>query len=95
MYAEVNLTLKKKDSVLVVPVQAVAHHGDEVSVLIVDQQDRIAERQIQLGIESANQVEVVSGLSEGDEVVIGSRSEFRPGDRVAPKLTADNREGKF
>jgi len=40
-------------------------------------------------------VEVVSGLSEGDEVVIGSRSEFRPGDRVAPKLTADNREGKF
>jgi len=95
MYAEVNLTLKKKDSVLVVPVQAVAHHGDEVSVLIVDQQDRIAERQIQLGIESANQVEVVSGLSEGDQVVIGSRSEFRPGDRVAPKLTADNREGKF
>lgn len=95
MYAEVNLTLKKKDAVLAVPVQAVTRNGDQASILIVDPHDRIQERQIQLGLEGANQVEVVSGLSEGDRVVVGSRSEFRPGDVVAPKLMAENNEGKF
>jgi RND family efflux transporter MFP subunit len=95
MYAEVDLTLEKKDSVLTVPVQAVTRNGDEASILIVDPQDRIQERRIQLGLEEANQVEVISGLSEGDRVVVGSRSEFRPGDVVAPKLTAENNEGKF
>ena len=95
MYAEVNLTLKKKDSVLAVPVQAVTRNGDEASILIVDSHDRIQERQVQLGLEGANQVEVVSGLSEGDRVVVGSRAEFRPGDVVSPKLMAANSEGKF
>ena len=95
MYAEVNLTLKKKDSVIAVPVQAVTRNGEEASILIVDSHDRIQERQVQLGLEGANQVEVASGLSEGDRVVVGSRAEFRPGDLVAPKLMAVNSEGKF
>jgi hypothetical protein len=27
--------------------------------------------------------------------VVGSRAEFRPGDTVAPKLVAENKEEKF
>jgi RND family efflux transporter MFP subunit len=95
MYAEVKLTLAKKDNALAVPIQAVNRNGSEVTVLIVNPQDRIEERDVRLGMEGANQVEVVSGLNPKDRVVISSRSDFRPGDRVNPKVIAENKEAQF
>lgn len=95
MYAEVNLTLEKKTSVLAIPIQAVARNGDEASVLVVNPQDHIEERKVKLGLEGANQVEVLSGLFPDERVVVGSRSEFRPGDLVSPKVIANNNKGNF
>jgi RND family efflux transporter MFP subunit len=94
MYAEVNLTLARKDSVLAVPVQAVTRNGSDATVLVVNSQDRIEERKVQLGMEGANEVEIVSGLLPTERVVVGSRSEFRAGDKVAPKVVTENKEGK-
>jgi RND family efflux transporter MFP subunit len=95
MYAEVNLTLARKDSVLAVPVQAVTRNGSEATVLVVNSQDRVEERNVQLGMEGANEVEIVSGLSPSEQVVVGSRSEFRAGDKVAPKVMVESKEDKF
>ncbi len=95
MYAEVKLTLAKKDNALAVPIQAVNRNGSETTVLVVNSQDRIEERDVRLGMEGANQVEVVSGLNPKDRVVIGSRSDFRPGDRVNPKVIAENKEAQY
>jgi len=95
MYAEVNLTLSQKASVLAVPIQAVTRNGSQVSVLVVNSQDRVEERDVQLGLEGSNEVEIVSGLSSNERVVVGSRSEFRPGDLVVPKIVGDQLEGKF
>lgn len=95
MYAEVNLTLARKDGVLSVPVQAVTRNGSESTVLVVNSQDRVEERNVQLGMESANEVEIVSGLSPSELVVVGSRSEFHAGDKVAPKVMAESKEDKF
>jgi hypothetical protein len=64
-------------------------------VLVVNSQDRIEARDVSLGIEGANQVEVVSGLKPNDRVVVGSQSEFRPGDRVDPKVIAENKEAQY
>lgn len=95
MYAEVNLTLENKPSVLAIPIQAVTRNGDQDSVLIVNVQDRIEERKVKLGLEGANEIEVLSGLSPDERVVVGSRSGFRPGDLVSPKVVAENNEEKF
>lgn len=95
MYAEVDLTLSQKDSVLAVPVQAVTRKGSQASVLVVNPQGRIEEREVQMGIEGSNKVEVVSGLSPNEQVVVGSHAEFHPGDLVAPEVVADQQEGKF
>lgn len=95
MYAEVNLTLEHKNSVLAVPIQAVARSGAQASVLIVNLQNRIEERQVKLGLEGANQVEIVSGLSPEERVVVGSRADFHVGDLVTPKIIAENTEEKF
>jgi hypothetical protein len=38
-----------------------------------------------LGFEGEAYVQVLSGVAEGDRVVIGSRSQFHPGQKVQPK----------
>ena len=95
MYAEVNLTLEQRNSVLAVPIQAVARSGAQASVLIVNPQDRIEERQVKLGLEGTNQVEIISGLSPEERVVVGSRADFHVGDPVTPKIVAESAEEKF
>lgn len=87
MYAEVNLTLSQRKAVLAVPVMAVDHEGDAGSVLVVTPNNRVEQRKIALGLETASAIEVRSGLNEGDLVVISGRSSLQPGEEVRPKLT--------
>jgi RND family efflux transporter MFP subunit len=94
MYAEISLVLNHKDAALTVPLQAVVRNGSEATVLVVNAQNRLEERRIQLGLEGNDRVEVLSGLKEGDRVLIGSRSEFRVGDQVEPKPIAENPEAQ-
>ena len=96
MYAEVHLTLAQRNAVLAVPVTAVdvdSHNSSAGAVMVVTPNNRIEPRQIQLGLETANRLEVRSGLNEGDMVVIGSRSGLQPGEEVRPKLTTLGGEG--
>ena len=85
MYAEVSLVLRELKGALTVPIQAVTRNGNMASVLVVDPQDRVETRQVELGMEGPNRVAVVSGLTSGDRVVIGNASDFHPGEKVQPK----------
>lgn len=93
MYAEVNLTLTHRGGVLGVPVTAVdidsegAGSGKTGHVMVVTHNNLVESRKIQLGLETATDIEVLSGLNDGDMVVIGSRSALQPGEEVKPKLT--------
>jgi RND family efflux transporter MFP subunit len=94
MYAETQLELRGKKDALTVPLEAVARNGDDATVLAVNPQDVIEERHIKLGLEDSVRVEVLSGLSEGDLVIIGSRDQFHSGQKVQPKLiSAQNPAG--
>ena len=53
--------------------------------LVVTPQNTIEERKVALGIQGKSRVEIVSGLNETDRVVIGNRSQYRPGEKVQPK----------
>jgi RND family efflux transporter MFP subunit len=86
MYAETNLVLDQQNNVLTIPIQAVQREGNGASVMIVDGSGRIQEREIKLGAEGNDRIEVLSGLSQGDRVMIGDRSQFRTGERVQPKV---------
>jgi RND family efflux transporter MFP subunit len=95
MYAEVDLTLAQRNKALTIPVTAVdtdaGKSGSDATtsgqVTVVTANNRIELRKVLLGIETANEVEIRSGLNEGDMVVIGSRSGLQPGQEVKPKLT--------
>ena len=85
MYAETRLSLAQKKNVLTVPLEAVARNGEDATVLALNAQDVIEERHLHLGLEDEKRVEILSGLNEGDRVVIGNRSQFRNGEKVKPK----------
>lgn len=84
MYANATLQLEHHDNALTIPVQAVVQNGNQFSVLVVDAQNSVQVRQIQLGIESSSRAEVVSGLAEGDRVIDGGQSNYQQGEKIKP-----------
>ncbi|MGA2174494.1 MAG: efflux RND transporter periplasmic adaptor subunit [Verrucomicrobiota bacterium] len=84
MYAAVMLKVEKRPSALAVPIEAVSS-GGKPTVYLLNGNNEIEERAVTLGMETATRYEILSGLKEGDKVVIGSRSEFHPGEKVEPK----------
>jgi RND family efflux transporter MFP subunit len=85
MYAEANLTLDRRQKALAIPLMAVSTQGDKSSVFVVTAENKVEERQVKLGIQTANRTEVVAGLHDGDLVVVGNRSQIQPGLQVTPK----------
>ena len=86
MYAEATLTLESKDNVLSVPLQAVSHAGEQAAVYLVGPSGKVEDRPITVGLETAREAEVVSGLAEGDLVIVSDRSGLKPGQEVHPKI---------
>jgi RND family efflux transporter MFP subunit len=82
MYAKASIALERANGVLAVPVQALDRTEDAASVLVVTD-GKIERRAVKTGLESPDLVEVRSGLEAGELVVIGSRSQLRPGQAVA------------
>jgi RND family efflux transporter MFP subunit len=91
MYAEATLSLAKNANELCVPSEAVARNNNEATVLVVNKNNEIEERQIKLGFEGEAYVQVLGGITEGDRVVIGGRSQFHPGQKVQPKDVSGKR----
>jgi RND family efflux transporter MFP subunit len=85
MYAIVVLKVEKQEQALAVPTEAIAG-GKAPKVYVVNRDNQIEERAVKLGLETPDKYEVLSGLHEGDLVVIGNRSAFQAGEKVEPKL---------
>ena len=68
---------------LVVPKEALRHDagGDYVYLLAGDHIER---RPVKPGISSVTQVQIVSGLAEGDQVALPTEVPLKPGQRVSP-----------
>jgi len=85
MYASVALRMEHRDKALVVPVEAVSRQK-AASVYLINNESRVEERVIKLGLETANKLEVLDGLSENDLIMVGSRSQVKPGQKVEVKM---------
>lgn len=88
MTAEVNIVTARHDAVLLAPSSA----ESEGSVWVLAN-GRVERRAIQVGIRDLLRLEVVSGLAEGESVVIEGRDKLVPGSRVSATVRpADKRE---
>jgi RND family efflux transporter MFP subunit len=85
MYVNLALPVERREHALSIPIQAVPP-GQTSSVYVINGQNEIEERPVTLGLETPDRFEVVSGLKEGELVLIGSRSQFSAGEKVTPKI---------
>ena len=85
MYADVRLTANSRPNALTVPTQAIQRGENKTTVLVLDAQNRVQTRDVQLGVETSNNVEILGGLNEGEQVIVGNLGSYQPGETVKPK----------
>ncbi len=84
MYAVVVLKTERRTNTLTIPTEAVASQ-EKSTVDVINQENQIEERRVTLGLETPNRYEVLSGLKEGEKVMIGDPSRVHPGEKVETK----------
>ena len=82
MYAEVNLRIEEHRHALSVPLDAVDRSGTSAHVYTVPQTGAIHIVPVTLGLENDQRVEVLSGLQEGDVVLVGRHAGLKDGQLV-------------
>ncbi len=86
LYAEATLALDRKANAIAVPLQAVSQTGDQAAVDVVTPSGQIELRSVDLGIQTPRDAEVLSGLQEGEMVVVSDRSSLKAGQQVHPSV---------
>jgi len=86
LYAEADVSLEHREDIPAIPLQAVNHEGDKTTVFLVNERGQIEDRPITVGIQTATDAEVLSGLNEGEQVVVSDRSGLKPGQKVHPEI---------
>jgi RND family efflux transporter MFP subunit len=86
LYAEATLSLEQKNNALAVPLQAISRSGDQASVYVVGPGKKLEVKPVTLGIQTANDAEILSGLSDDSQIVISDRSGLKAGQVVNPKV---------
>jgi len=93
MYADVSLRVQNDPNALCLPLQGINRGADKTTVLLVNSQNHVEEREVQTGIEGSDRIQILSGLNEGDRVIVGNLGTYRPGQHVDPKLSSMAEEG--
>jgi len=89
MFAEAKVVLSEQNDALTIPIQALQRNPSGGTVLMVDAEGRVEERQVKLGAEDSDRIQVLSGLTDNDRVIIGNRGELRAGEKVRPSPVND------
>jgi RND family efflux transporter MFP subunit len=89
MYAETTIQLLQKNDALILPAQAVVQssdpsNGNSSYVLVVDATNHVEKRNVTLGIQTSNRVEITSGLQAGDNVIAAGQTGYQIGEVVSP-----------
>jgi RND family efflux transporter MFP subunit len=91
MYANTYVQLAHKEDVLTIPLLAVQRDNQpdgssKTSVLVLDSQNHVERRPVELGIQGSLLAEVRSGLQENDHVVLGNTARYKDGEQVTPRI---------
>lgn len=81
MYADVSVLAAEKQDTLLVPRDAVTQVGDQ-NVVYVIAQGAAEQRPVDIGLINENRVEILSGVEEGETIVIAGQSNLTDGAKV-------------
>lgn len=82
MFATITIHGQIRKGALVIPQTAIVMREDQKTVYIIDQNDVVQQKLLEVGSINDGMVEVLSGLDEGDRIVIGGQNRLRQGSKV-------------
>jgi RND family efflux transporter MFP subunit len=88
MYADVNLSTRKHSNSLCVPIDAIEGTGESTRAYVVDSSGVIHVVSVTVGIQTPLLAEILSGLNDGDTVIVGRLSGLQDGEHVQPKAAS-------
>lgn len=88
LYAEADLQFDQKQNIPCVPVQALSHQGGKAFVWVVQSDGTLQDRTVQVGLQTTTDAEIVSGLNEGEQVVVSDLASLKVGQKVRPQTVA-------
>jgi RND family efflux transporter MFP subunit len=80
MYVTVRLALEQSKNALTVPLQAVTL-GQKPTVVVLDGDHRLEQREVTVGLQTPNKVEIRSGLADNELVLVGDRAGIQLGQK--------------
>ncbi|MFY9745313.1 MAG: efflux RND transporter periplasmic adaptor subunit [Acidobacteriaceae bacterium] len=84
MYANAMLRLNHADNVATAPVGALILRGNQREAYVLDSDNRVHIRPVQVGIEGSQLAAIVSGLRPGDRVILAAQAKYIEGEAVTP-----------
>jgi RND family efflux transporter MFP subunit len=84
MYAQVDLSVPRQDPPLLIPGDTLVVRSDGPQVAVVQPDGRVHFARIQLGRDFGDHLEVLSGLEDGQQVVVNPSDAIREGAKVKP-----------
>ena len=81
MFIEARIVIGMKENVLVIPRRAILYKQNLTYVFVMNR-NQVSQREVTLGLTEEDDVEVVSGLEEGETIVVVGVEGLKDGQRV-------------
>lgn len=88
MFASLKLVVERRENTISVPLNAVLEKGGDKFVYVVDDKNVPHKKVVETGIKNDENVEIVSGVQNGEKVVVVGQSFLSDGSKV--NVTAEN-----
>ena len=85
-FARVRVAVEQKENAILVPQRAVQDLQGAKTVMVVDQDNKVAIRTVKLGDKVDKEVVVLDGLNAGERVIVEGMQKVRPGSQVNPQV---------
>lgn len=83
-FARVRVAVAETENAILIPQRAIQELQGAKTVMIVDDQNKVAMRTVKLGSKADKDVVVVDGLNPGERVIVEGMQKVRPGSQVNP-----------
>ena len=85
-FARVRVAVTERENAILVPQRAIQDLQGAKTVMVVDQENKVAVRTIKLGDKVDKEVVVLDGLNAGERVIVEGMQKVRPGSQVNPQI---------
>lgn len=82
MFGRIRAVVKHIDDALLIPNRAIQEVLDKNFISLVDSSGKVERREVKLGAQANGFVQIVSGLEDGEQVIVDGHHKARPGTQV-------------